>query len=369
MKKLFFIAVMASVAFASCTKNEPATKNSEQEISFAAPVVSLNTKAATEVHNNYPITNDFVVWGHYYSGTYDTFAKGAVYMDSVRVAHNGATWKPATAYYWPKNGSLTFIAFAPSSVKKASVGASGIMIDDYTVSNDVSEQVDLLFSERAYNKRALDDIETGGTTTSDNPEVTADPYTGVHISFKHALSSILFTAKLGNTYSGTTITLKKIELTGINSVGDFNQGLADNGTAVTNREADLWSENEETKTTYTVTVNGNEGQVLSTTPYYTCNGTSTAPAKNGGMRATDFILLPQTIAADAKIKVTYTIKNGDSDAITQVIEANLKSSVTEWRWGYRYIYNIIVGLNEISFEPYVADWADANPNAGDVTIQ
>lgn len=362
MKKLFFIAVMASVAFASCTKNEPATKNSEQEISFAAPVVSLNTKAATEVWNNYPTTNDFAVWGHYYSGNYDTFENGDVYMSNVTVTHNSGTWKPTTAYYWPKNGSLTFIAYAPSSVN-ASVGASGIQIANYTVSNTASNQVDLLFSERAYNKKALDDTATGGSTTGADASVTEDPYTGVHISFKHALSSILFTAKLSNTYAGTTITLKKIELTGINSVGTFDQGLEDNGTAATDRDADLWT-GEKTPITYTVSTE----KVLSTTPYYTCNGTTTAPAVSDGTRATDFILLPQVIGNNAKIKVTYTIKNGDSDAIEQVLETNLKSSVTEWKWGYRYIYNIIVGLGEISFEPYVADWADADPNAGNVNI-
>ena len=363
MKKFFFIAVLAGAALVSCTKNEPAATKAEQQISFAAPVVSLNTKAATEVWNNYPTTNDFAVWGHYYSGNYDEFENGAVYMDDVRVASNGVTWTPATPYYWPKNGSLTFIAYAPSTVD-ASVGASGIMIDDYTVTNVAANQADLLFSERAYNKKALDDKATGGTTTGDNPGVTADPYTGVHISFKHALSSILFTAKLSNTYSGTTITLKKIELTGINSVGDFNQGLADNGTAVTNREADLWT-NEDEPITYTVSTD----KVLDTTPYYTCNGTTTAPNNSNGTRATDFILLPQAIGANAKLKVTYTIKNGEGAAITQALEVALKSSVAEWKWGYRYIYNIIVGLDEISFEPYVADWADAKNDGYGVTIQ
>ena len=303
--------------------------------------------------NNYPTTNDFAVWGHYYSGTYDTFAKGTVYMNNVTVTHNGATWTPSTAYYWPKNGSLTFIAYAPSSVN-ASVGASGIQIANYTVSNTASNQVDLLFSERAYNKQALDDTvaDANGTTGAD-ASYTADPYTGVHISFKHALSSILFTARTSQAYTGTTITLKKIELTKINSVGTFNQGLADQPAAVTSPTADLWT-GETTDITYTVTAN----QVLSTTLYYTCDGSSTGPQVTTGKRATDFILLPQTIAADAKIKVTYTIKNGDSAAIEQVLETNLKSSVTEWKWGYRYIYNIIVGLGEISFEPYVAPWED-----------
>ena len=358
MKKLFFIAVMASVAFASCTKNEPATKNSEQQISFAAPVVSLNTKAATEVHNNYPTTNDFAVWAHYYSDDYDTFENGTVYMNNVTVANNGTTWTPATPYYWPKNGSLTFIAYAPSTVN-ATVNESGIQISNYTVN-----QEDLLFSERAYDKRAVDDTATGGTTTGATPSVTVDPYTGVHISFKHALSSILFTARTSQAYTGTTITLKKIELTKINSVGTFNQKLTDGPAAATDREADLWS-GETTDITYTVTAD----QVLSTTPYYTCNNTTTAPQATSGKRATDFILLPQAIGANAKLKVTYTIKSGTGSAVEQALEVPLKSSVAEWEWGYRYIYNIIVGLDTISFEPYVADWTDAQNDGYDVNIQ
>ena len=71
MKKLFFITVLAGVALVSCTKDEPATKNAEQKITFAAPVVSLNTKSATEVWNNYPTGEayDFAVWAKYYVDT------------------------------------------------------------------------------------------------------------------------------------------------------------------------------------------------------------------------------------------------------------------------------------------------------------
>lgn len=358
MKKIFILAAMAGAVLASCTKIEQAATNDEQQISFAAPVVSLNTKAASEVWNNYPTGNDFAVWAHYYSGNYDKFANGTLYMNDVTVTNNGTTWTPSTPYYWPKNGSLTFIAYAPASVN-ATVGASGIQISNYTVN-----QEDLLFSERAYDKRAVDDSDTGGTLTGATPSVTVDPYTGVHISFKHALSSILFTARTSQNYGSTIITLKEIELTGINSVGTFNQGLTDGPAATTSLTADLWS-SEGTPTTYTVTAD----QELSTTPYYTCNGTTTAPAVSEGTRATDFILLPQAIGDDAKLKVTYTIQSGTGDAVEQALEVALKSSVAEWKWGYRYIYNIIVGLDTISFEPYVADWADANKDGYGVNIQ
>ena len=58
---------------------------------------------------------------------------------------------------------------------------------------------------------------------------------------------------------------------------------------------------------------------------------------------------------------TYTLKNAGtgSEALVQVIEKDLATiAVSEWEMGKRYIYNIIVGLDTIFFEPYVADWED-----------
>ena len=357
MKKLFLVAALASVALVSCVKNDPAPSVTQQDaITFAAPVVGLNTKAAAEVWNNYPTGNDFAVWAHYFEGgTYNGFANGMLYMDDVTVTYVEGTWAPGTEYYWPKNGSLTFSAYAPSTVA-AGIGATGITFSNYSVDTDATKQVDLLFSERAYNKVAVDDDETGNADTGSTPDVTDDVYKGVHISFKHALSSILFTARLEEAYTGTTITLKKIELTGVNSTGSFDQGLTDANNAVTVADADLWK-NEGTPKTYTVTGD----KVLTVDKYYTCNATTTAPAAANGGRATDFILLPQAISNDAKIVVTYTMKSPTGVELTQVLDAPLKTTnVPEWEWGYRYIYNIIVGLDKIYFEPYVAPWIDAD---------
>ena len=364
MKKLFFLAATACVALASCVKNEPADSVNEQQlISFASPVVGLHTKAATEIWNNFPTTVGFSVWAHYYAGgAYTNFASGQVYMNKVETTYDEDAdggicgWLPSPSYYWPKNGSLTFIAYSPSSVADyASVGASGIQFTNYVVTNTSVNQVDLLFSERAYDKTAVDDAEHGDDPTNADPTVTDDIYTGVHLSFKHALSSILFSVKLKEEYDeNTVITLKSIALTNINSVGTFNQGLADTPAAATNLSADLWT-SEKTPITYTVTAN----KPLDTTPYYTCNASDTAPTVADGERATDWILLPQEIKSDAKMVVTYTIKSKDSVALDQVVELPLATTnVAEWKWGKRYIYNIIIGLDTIYFEPYVANWTD-----------
>ena len=367
MKKLFFIAAIASVALVSCTKNDfDESPTTDKKIEFAAPVVSPTTKGTLEVWNNYPqaAAYNFAVWAKYFpTGTYTTWAGSDVqtYMEEVPVAFADNTWAPAQAYYWPKNGSLTFIAYSPASKESyAEATDSGITFTNYDVSTTVDKQVDLMFSERAYNKKAVDDNEAGSGDTSNDSTVTGDPYKGVHLSFKHALSSVAFTAKTAADYSGsTTITLNKIELVNVGSIASFDQNLADANNAPTTAAA--WTATTG-PVTYVVDNDDDLAQVLNTTAWWSANKSTTAPAKADGLRDTDFILLPQDLSANnVKIKITYTLDNAGagSEALVQVIEQDLATAaVSKWEMGKRYIYNIIVGLDTIFFEPYVADWED-----------
>lgn len=368
MKKFFFLAALAGAVLVSCTKNEPAPFESEQQITFAAPVVSPNTKAVNEVWNNYPTdaAYDFAVWGYYYAGgTYTTFAGGQLYMNNVTVSYDGdlSGWAPKTSYYWPKNGSLTFIAYSPATLKetgKVTVGETGIQINGYNVDTDAANQVDLLFSERAYNKKSVDDDIAGSGETDEDPYETDDRYAGVHLSFKHALSSILFSARTKETYTGTTITLKEISLLNINSKGTFNQKLKDANGATTAADAKLW----DSQTAIKDYVISGLDQDLDATPYYPSINGKSSPAVADGLRKSDFILLPQEFEEGYEIpsiQVKYTIKSPDSAPIDQVQEVPLKHLTGgEWKWGHRYIYNIIIALDKIYFEPYVTPWTDAS---------
>ena len=371
MKKFFFLAAIAGVALASCVKNEPATFENEQQITFAAPVVGLNTKAVNEVWNNYPTDSeyDFAVWGHYYAGgTYTGFDDGQLYMNNVTVSYDADLngWAPATSYYWPKNGSLTFIAYSPATVE-ATVGEAGIQIAGYTVQADAANQVDLLFSERAYNKKSVDDYIAGSGETNMDPSVTDDIYAGVHLSFKHALSSILFTARTKDTYTGTTITLKEISLKNINSKGTFNQKLNDANGATTAENAEVWSGQTQIKN---YVISGLD-QILNTEKYYPSTKGTSSPTAANGLRESDFILLPQEFNEMydiPTIQVTYTIESPDSAPIEQVQEVPIKHLTEEWKWGYRYIYNLIIALDAIYFEPYVAPWVDAATDGFDIGL-
>lgn len=386
MKKFFIFAAMAGAALVGCTKNEPAADTDQQMITFAAPVVSPNTKAATEVWNNYPTAEayDFAVWAKYYvndsyednaykSGTYTTWAEGKTYMKEVVVSHDANTWAPKQNYYWPKNGSLTFIAYAPTAIANITeAGASGITITDHNVSTDTANQLDILYSERTYNQQKdnMDEVEGTGTTDG-NAGITADPYKGVHISFKHALSSILFNIKTEEDYTtaGTTITLKKIQVYQAVSKGSFDQNLADKNAATTtdtDATAPAWSF-DTTPVRNDYTVDNTANVVLSTTPYYP-SGITKETAATDGLRATDLILLPQELAG-VTLRIEYTIKNSGagSEELKQIAELPLNgSTVSKWVMGKRYIYNITIGLETIYFEPYVQDWV--NVAAGDLTI-
>ena len=106
---------------------------------------------------------------------------------------------------------------------------------------------------------------------------------------------------------------------------------------------------------------------MSTTAYYPTGITNTTAATNG-LRATDLILLPQNLAG-VTLRVEYTIKNSDagSQELAQIAELPLSTTnVAAWEMGKRYIYNIIIGLDTIYFEPYVQDWVDVD--MGNLTI-
>lgn len=385
MKKFFFLAALAGAALVSCTKNDPAVNEEQQLITFASPVVSLNTKSATEVWNNYPTADkyNFAVWAKYFvdgsyendaykTGTYKTWDAGQTYMNEVVVKYGNNTWAPAQNYYWPKNGSLTFIAYAPTNIQNITdVNGNGIQITGHTVATTPEGQLDILFSERAYNKQQVDDDTVAEGTTGSQPGNANDPYTGVHLSFKHALSSILFNIKTKEDYStaSTTITLKKIEVHQAVSKGSFNQNLADaNGATTTDAgaTAPAWTF-DATPVRADYVVDNTADIELSTTAHYPA-GITNATAATNGLRATDLILLPQDLAG-VTLRVEYTIKNSGagSEELYQIAELPLgTTAVAAWEMGKRYIYNITIGLDTIYFEPYVQDWVDVD--MGNLTI-
>lgn len=356
MKKSLFFAAMACIAFAGCTEDEVFNTdlNQERAIAFSAPVVKPNTRAASEVGNVYDETLRFRVWGHYFTDEYNGFGNGEVYINEAECENEGTTWIPkkdGKTYYWPKNGTLTFIAYHPSTqnlVDKTSVDASGLTIAGYTVDNTKpnTDMEDLMFSERAYDmkKSSLDGD-------------AADPYTGVDLQFRHALSSIVFNAKLNKEYPGTTVIIKGISLSNVKSQGTFKQNLNDVKGATTKTERlpgnstnkAAWAFGDPATTAkYTVDLTP---VALSTSVFWPCTNSNTEPAL-AEFRATDLMLIPQEVN-NVTLRIDYSIQTMDSEPIDQHYETKLSGN---WNIGYRYIYNVLFSFDPITFAPAVDVW-------------
>lgn len=361
MKKNFFLAALAGVALVGCAKNEVAqvTDDSQREITFAAPVMSVTTKTQEILGTDYLKTNpSFGVYGWYVAGpTYVVDDATTMYMYNVEVKYTDSIDDPADegtgawisddAYYWPKQGSITFDAYSPYDNVNTLVTcdkANGLIITGFGVTNVLDDQVDLLYSTRAYDKTS-----SKGTTN--------DRYDGVDIVFNHALSVVQFTARTAEDYSSTTeIKVTKIQIVDALTNATFKQNVNN----ITKTDAPEWSGHTTNATFTSLDTSEATAVALSTTPE---------------VRGVSMIVLPQDFTASTKLYVEYYIKTGSSAPIKQTFEIALNDSgfsyteagtpvtVTGWEIGKRYTYNLSIGLDKIYFAPSVTDWKNV-----DVTV-
>ena len=356
MKKTVFIAALAVVAMASCTKNElkvPST-GTEAVISFQ-PVVANATKATYLTTTNMATAcNQFGVFAWYAEPSLAAGGSATAYMDNVTVTYDGGidetgstgsgAWDPDSPYYWPKNGTLSFDAYAPAQAhadtpgagtgKVKSTAANGLKIENYTVAA-LANQYDLLYSTRTLNK-------------SKSTDGTNNTYDGVDIAFKHALSAIEVTAKTDKDYSGA-IKLTKITILNAQNKGEFNQNMND---AVTEGTA-AWS-GQSTETPYEL-FSGD--QALSTSPL---SSASSPAIKNAILLPQSFDHSPETVNK-VSIQVNYAIKHGEEyldQTQTFTLNTTTVSSAIQngWEKGKRYTYNFIFSLKDIYFAPSVENW-------------
>lgn len=367
MKKYFFFAACASVAFASCVNDVPdAPVNDEQHaITFDVPVVQPNSRVQTEVGTAYENGGDYMVTAWWFKdGNYEAGFADLTFMNNVQISKT--THKPSAPYFYPKNGTLTFIAYSPANLANVTVNKnSGITIVDYVADGETSgdEQDDILFSERRYNMKK-------GT---------------VSILFNHALSSIRFAAKTEANYTGVSVEINDITLENVRRKGTFTQNLDDadgkyTKTPVRQAQQDYLGgnkhiENEELTTMIDGMSTTPASWVASeyTEPYvYSLNQSldNTFWYPNGNdANKTDYLFIPQEFdpTDPQTLVIDYDV---DIAATTSIIDfPNQKFEITfaelhdatddKWKMGYRYTYNIIIKLDEITFKPSVEAFLDA----------
>lgn len=360
MKKVLLLAATAGIVLSSCVKNEPANTfgASDSKITFEAPAVGATTRAIPgEIDNSaaYPVDEKFNVWGWYHEGDYTNFAALTNYMTQangkpIMVAKEGNTWAPATDYFWPKTGKLTFAAYSPADAAGTFTHtAQGLQIEGFTVPA-VGGQYDLMYSDRAYNRTS-----STNQYPTNKPEVS-NGYDGVDIVFHHALSSIIFkvgTAEDYSTDADIDFKIKSIKIKNVYGAGDFNETLTDGNGSTTRTPA------------WTATGNADAQYVAFTGDFAVPEDGTTYTEPTG---AADLILLPQSFESNtaAVVEIAYTYETAASGEIAATETFILKNSTNAKTWepNKRYTYRILFGLEKITFAPIVENWEDVTVEPG-----
>lgn len=340
MKKNLFIAAAACVALAACTKNEVKPVEMDQEITFQ----TINTKAASA----FSTSHKFYSWAYILASGQTWAAKSATsspYITNSLIEYSSNAWKNAsTSYYWPKNAGLTFFAWSdatndPKVTSPATVACSkdgGIKFDNFDTS--VDKKKDLLVA-----KIAAD--QTSNTSAHDSWAQ------GVPVVFYHVLSAMELTAKTNVDYGTTKFKVKSVVFNDVLCKGTYTQGVDATKTPIQS----AWNTVAD-KSTFDV--------YSPTSPSSELNYTDATPlnAQPNDVR----IFMPQTLPDGAKVTVTYQVTYGDTGITDEVtIKKDLKNIFTEWKPGYKYTLNIVIGLDEVLWDPDIQPWENGT---GNVTI-
>lgn len=355
MKKSLIIAGLACLALAACTKNEVVSVAPDQEITFQTAINKASTRALIP-STAYPTDVPFGTFAYFYPNTFGTETK--LYINNAEVknttlATSGTAWTTTPAYYWPKNGKLTFYSYSPytiSSEVSCDYSTTGLKITNHDV--DAQQDVDVMVADRKDNQTA------NGANAG---------YTGVPTVFRHKLAQVVnFKIKTDTDYSTGTIDSP--------AIGDkffFLNEIQINKIAYTGTFESTVNPSESAKGSWTKT---------SSTKDYTwyTSGTTTGTAfENSFVESPKTIangyllVLPQEMTAKTgtqtnadveHIVLKYTIRTfwgtGTSDYSDESVEqtVDLKTITGSWDINKKYTYDITVSLNQIYWAPSVVEW-------------
>lgn len=346
MKKFFLFAAMAGVALTGCvkTESEVAVKSDSNRIVFDNPVVSSVTRALID-GTEYPDNVPFSVYAQYKN---DETGEDLLYMNNVTTEYsptspseNGKpSWTPVGNYYWPKQGELSFAAYSPTAAQDAFTSvawtnAAGFTFTGFNAvtNNDATKLYDLMYSDYVANQKQAN-------------EQDYTQYYGIQLTFRHALSALVFKAKTEEDYGAdAVIKITKIEVLSPVGSGDLSVTNDTGSRAIWTPGADVAS----------MAVTGVTGATQLTN--------TEVPQGN------EMLMVPQTFDGDVKVKITYTMQMATSaapvthtyeKALNSLEESDGASTVAHdgWDASRRYTYNIIIGLDRIYFAPQVEDWTD-----------
>lgn len=332
------IAAMAALTLVSCSSDDldsfSDNSSKNEAISFdgylGRSAVAVNGTRGSVENVNTLKTKGFGVFGNYIAGAGQT--SDANFFKNQPVTCPGTKWTYSPLKYWPTNGHIDFLAYAP--YVNGTELTDGSKINNFTVSETIANQTDLLWAKA-----------TGQIT--DNFEGTTQKK--VKFQFHHALSRLGYTVKLSGNYSdNATFTLKKITLAGSpdeNTKAFYAKGtidLAKTGTkeelSKTNTPTGLW----------TATPSADNKQNF---PWFNASYTVTSPTASHptdpDSKSDYLFVIPQDFSLTTEgadklyviVEYDVTYKSG-----TKITNKVYKKLPIKFEQGKAYMLNLTIGL-------------------------
>ena len=232
------IAAMAALTLVSCSSDDldsfSGDSSKNEAISFdgylGRSAVAVNGTRGSEVKIGNLQTDGFGVFGYHNTTEHSSETEqsfNANLFNNQQVTYKNSKWTYSPLKFWPSDGHIDFLAYAPYD--KSTTLTDGSKINNFIVDKDIAKQKDLLW------------------TNDMNHQITANITSAkekVKFQFHHALSRLGYTVKLTGDYSSddVTFTLKKITLAG--SPDETKGAFYESGTidlSKANKDANLWS--------------------------------------------------------------------------------------------------------------------------------
>ena len=343
MYKKFFmgIAAMAALTLVSCSSedlNSLSDNSSKNEaISFdgylGRSAVSVNGSRGSVETKDQLKTDGFGVFGNYKKDEGTEFGSNLFNNEKVTSSSSTepVTWTYTNTKYWPTQGHIDFLAYAPHVDGTTLKSKSCI---DFTVEGNVAKQKDLLWANA--------NNQTKDQNSGENK---------VKFTFNHALAKIGYSLKQKETYPNTIIKVTSIKLVGSGNTGAFyTTGTIDLSKA--NKGKNLW------------TIADNVAK--QNFDWFTGNQELKNDAANNAANNNLFVI-PQDFSATATDKlsvvVEYTVQTGETAVLYNKVT---KPITTTFEQGKAYMINLTIGLTPIEFDvDVVTDW-DTTDGAIDI---
>lgn len=318
--KALLILAAAIVALSSCTKDEVLVDNQRQNvyrIQFGEAFPDNATRASKRPSTGgtgFEVGESMGIYGYQFSPD-SSLPADEIFNNTVVTKQSNGEWTYTDVKYWNPGSMYQFYGIYPQSTTHTfDADTKRFTVTDFTVANAKDDQVDVMIAKK--NETA--------------------PVNTVDMIFNHLLSNVNFYFKVQDKFNNSGVASYEVvnfDVTGLKSKGTYTQtGIDDNNSTV-----GVWAVDNASVYTYPTVTDGSiaKGQTLSL--------------------GDDLLLMPQAIADDATVTLTYRLvyKDGTTStfgprtfSLNQVRGMsrlqNDSVDIVGWEPNYRYNYYLAV---------------------------